>query len=124
MKSLKTGRKLASSSLSSADPLTPISFLFTLYVVPETKSLTLEQVDSMLEETTPLTSAAWVPSDKFAHEIGLTEKGFDLAHGELGQRMWRLCKRAIRTRGMFREYERWIWIGKTMAEDRDREVLT
>ena len=29
--------------------------------MPETKGLSLEQVDRMLEETTPRTSARWVP---------------------------------------------------------------
>lgn len=61
-----------------------ISFLFALFLVPETKGLTLEQVDRMLEETTPWTSAAWVPHDTFAHEMGLTEKGIDLVAGEIG----------------------------------------
>jgi len=61
-----------------------ISFLFALFLVPETKGLTLEQVDRMLEETTPWTSAAWVPHDTFAHEMGLTEKGIDLGVGESG----------------------------------------
>ena len=61
-----------------------ISFLFALFLVPETKGLTLEQVDRMLEETTPWTSAAWVPHDTFAHEMGLTEKGINLAANEVG----------------------------------------
>ncbi|KZM22616.1 hypothetical protein ST47_g6155 [Ascochyta rabiei] len=33
-----------------------VSFLFAFFLVPETKGLTLEQVDKMLEETTPRTS--------------------------------------------------------------------
>jgi hypothetical protein len=62
-----------------------ISFLFALFLVPETKGLTLEQIDRMLEETTPWTSAAWVPHDTFAHEMGLTEKGITLdGSGESG----------------------------------------
>jgi SP family sugar:H+ symporter-like MFS transporter len=61
-----------------------ISFLFALFLVPETKGLTLEQVDRMMEETTPWTSAAWVPHDTFAHEMGLTEKGINLQGGEIG----------------------------------------
>jgi SP family sugar:H+ symporter-like MFS transporter len=36
-------------------------------MVPETKGLSLEQVDRMLEETTPRTSSKWVPHETFAH---------------------------------------------------------
>jgi hypothetical protein len=43
-------------------------------LIPETKGLTLEQVDRMLEETTPMTSAKWVPRSTYAAEMGLTEK--------------------------------------------------
>lgn len=43
-------------------------------MVPETKGLTLEQVDKMLEETTPRTSAAWKPTTTFASQMGMTEK--------------------------------------------------
>ena len=35
--------------------------VFAYFLVPETKGLSLEQVDRMLEETTPRTSARWVP---------------------------------------------------------------
>lgn len=40
--------------------------LFAYFLVPETKGLSLEQVDRMLEETTPRTSTKWVPSSTFA----------------------------------------------------------
>lgn len=50
-------------------------FVYAYILVPETKGLTLEQVDRMLEETTPRTSAKWVPHTTFAHEMGMTEKG-------------------------------------------------
>jgi MFS family permease len=40
--------------------------LFAYYLVPETKGLSLEQVDRMLEETTPRTSAKWAPHSMFA----------------------------------------------------------
>jgi len=43
-------------------------------LIPETKGLTLEQVDRMLEETTPMTSAKWVPHSTYAAEMGMTEK--------------------------------------------------
>jgi len=39
--------------------------LFAYFFVPETKGLSLEQVDKMLEETTPRTSSKWVPHDTF-----------------------------------------------------------
>ena len=61
-----------------------ISFFFALFLVPETKGLTLEQVDRMMEECTPWTSAAWVPHDTFAQQMGLTEKGIHLDDGEVG----------------------------------------
>jgi hypothetical protein len=43
-------------------------------LIPETKGLTLEQVDRMMEETTPMTSAKWVPHSTYAAEMGMTEK--------------------------------------------------
>lgn len=46
--------------------------------MPESKGLTLEQVDRMMEETTPRTSAKWVPHSTFAAEMGLTEKNVAL----------------------------------------------
>jgi sugar porter (SP) family MFS transporter len=50
-------------------------FLYAYILVPETKGLSLEQVDRMLEETTPRTSAKWVPHSTFAADLGMTEKG-------------------------------------------------
>ncbi|EEP79151.1 hypothetical protein UREG_03997 [Uncinocarpus reesii 1704] len=49
-------------------------FIYAYLLVPETKGLTLEQVDKMLEETTPRTSAKWKPHSTFAADMGLTEK--------------------------------------------------
>ncbi|KAL9090283.1 MAG: hypothetical protein Q9165_005315, partial [Trypethelium subeluteriae] len=47
--------------------------LFAYLMVPETKGLSLEQVDKMLEETTPATSSKWRPHDTFAHEMGMAK---------------------------------------------------
>lgn len=41
-------------------------FVYAYLLVPETKGLTLEQVDQMLSETTPRTSAKWVPHSTYA----------------------------------------------------------
>ncbi|KAK0611736.1 general substrate transporter [Immersiella caudata] len=49
-------------------------FVYAYLLVPETKGLTLEQVDQMLVEATPRTSAKWVPHTTFAAEMGMTEK--------------------------------------------------
>lgn len=51
-----------------------LCILFAFFVIPETKGLTLEQVDKMLEESTPMTSAKWVPHETFAHEMGMTKQ--------------------------------------------------
>ena len=40
--------------------------VFAYFLVPETKGLSLEQVDNMLKETTPRNSAKWVPHSTFA----------------------------------------------------------
>lgn len=59
-----------------------ISLTFAYFLVPETKGLSLEQVDRMLEETTPRTSRNWVPHSTFAEEMGLTDKGMPMGHAE------------------------------------------
>ena len=50
-------------------------FIYAYFLVPETKGLTLEQVDRMLEETNARNSARWVPTSTFASQMGLTDKG-------------------------------------------------
>jgi hypothetical protein len=55
--------------------LCSLGVLFTYFVVPEMKGLSLEQIDKMLEETTPRKSVSWIPHSTFASEMGLTEKG-------------------------------------------------
>ncbi|KAI9053902.1 hypothetical protein LZ554_002847 [Drepanopeziza brunnea f. sp. 'monogermtubi'] len=42
------------------------AFVYSYFLVPETKGLSLEQVDRMFEESTPRTSAKWVPHETFA----------------------------------------------------------
>ena len=41
--------------------------VYAYFIIPETKGLSLEQVDKMMEETTPRTSAKWRPTTTFAH---------------------------------------------------------
>jgi sugar porter (SP) family MFS transporter len=54
------------------------AFVYSYFLVPETKGLTLEQIDHMLAETTPRTSAGWKPHTTFAKEMGLTKEGSDI----------------------------------------------
>lgn len=49
-------------------------FVYAYFLVPETKGLTLEQVDRMFEETTPRTSSKWRPHETFASVVGATSK--------------------------------------------------
>ncbi|EMC97185.1 hypothetical protein BAUCODRAFT_69251 [Baudoinia panamericana UAMH 10762] len=49
------------------------AFVYAYFLVPETKGLSLEQVDKMMEETTPRTSAKWKPSTTFASDMGLKD---------------------------------------------------
>ncbi|KAK9241672.1 general substrate transporter [Lipomyces tetrasporus] len=51
--------------------------VYAYFLIPETKGLTLEQVDRMMEESTPRASSKWVPYSTFAAEMGLTEKSAD-----------------------------------------------
>lgn len=50
--------------------LCAIAFVYTWFLVPETKGLTLEQVDKMLEETAPRNSAKWRPQIAYASDMG------------------------------------------------------
>ncbi len=54
--------------------LCTFAFIYTYFIVPETKGLSLEQVDKMMEESTPRTSAKWVPTSTFATTVGNVEK--------------------------------------------------
>ncbi|KAJ9643002.1 hypothetical protein H2201_006397 [Coniosporium apollinis] len=51
------------------------AFIYAYFLVPETKGLSLEQVDKMMEETTPRTSAKWRPTQTFASERGMSTGG-------------------------------------------------
>ncbi|KAF7560827.1 hypothetical protein G7046_g3330 [Stylonectria norvegica] len=46
------------------------AFVYSYFLIPETKGLSLEQVDKMMEETTPRTSAKWRPHETFAQSSG------------------------------------------------------
>jgi len=46
------------------------AFVYSLLLVPETKGLSLEQVDQMLSETNPRNSAKWRPTMTYASEAG------------------------------------------------------
>lgn len=49
------------------------AFVYTYFLVPETKGLSLEQVDRMFEESTPRTSAKWKPTATFAGQAGIQD---------------------------------------------------
>ncbi|KAF2122487.1 high affinity glucose transporter RGT2 [Lophiotrema nucula] len=70
--------KLGSNVFFMWGGLCIVSFLFAFFLVPETKGLTLEQVDKMLEETTPRTSAKWKPHQTFAETMHLGDKHIEL----------------------------------------------
>lgn len=42
------------------------AFVYAYFLIPETKGLSLEQVDKMMEETTPRKSGKWKPHQTFA----------------------------------------------------------
>jgi len=55
--------------------LCAICFVYAYFLVPETKGLTLEQVDRMFEEVAPRQSGKWRPTTTYAQEMGVNEKG-------------------------------------------------
>ncbi|KAG6208990.1 hypothetical protein E4U35_007804 [Claviceps purpurea] len=46
------------------------AFIYAYFLIPETKGLSLEQVDKMMEETTPRKSAKWRPTTTFSQSAG------------------------------------------------------
>ncbi|KAF6821997.1 hypothetical protein CPLU01_12275 [Colletotrichum plurivorum] len=58
---------------------------FAYFLVPEMKGLSLEQVDRMLEETSPRKSAAWVPTTTFAAEMGHVQKRANSVHSDVAK---------------------------------------
>jgi SP family sugar:H+ symporter-like MFS transporter len=52
--------------------------VYAYFLIWETKGLTLEQVDRMMEETqSPRHSAAWKPHSTFASEMGMAPEAED-----------------------------------------------
>jgi sugar porter (SP) family MFS transporter len=46
------------------------AFVYAYFLIPETKGLSLEQIDRMFEESTPRTSSKWVPHETFSSGMG------------------------------------------------------
>lgn len=51
------------------------AFVYAYFLVPETKGLSLEQVDKMMEECTPRTSSKWRPHETYASRASKSEGG-------------------------------------------------
>lgn len=68
---LCTGKSALSKSLACGRRVAKIA-------KQETKGLSLEQVDQMMDEVSPRKSAAWRPHTTFAEATGLAEKGVAL----------------------------------------------
>ncbi|KAJ4291302.1 hypothetical protein N0V88_006306 [Collariella sp. IMI 366227] len=62
----KTRGNMKSSVFFVWGALCTAAWVYTYFLVPETKGLSLEQVDKMMDETTPRTSAKWKPHSTFA----------------------------------------------------------
>jgi len=69
--------------------LCAICFVYAYMLVPETKGLTLEQVDRMLEESTPRNSSKWKPNTRSMYSVrkdrtSLADTAED--EGEIGEK--------------------------------------
>lgn len=60
-----------------------LSFAFAYFLVPETKGLSLEQVDKMLAESNPRNSSKWVPHDTWAATEGLVDSEKSTQHEQV-----------------------------------------
>lgn len=61
--------------------LCTFAFIYAYLLIPETKGLSLEQVDHIMEETTPRNSSKWVPHNTFSgilEEKGALGTGADI----------------------------------------------
>ena len=47
------------------------AFVYAFFLIPETKGLSLEQVDKMMEEVTARKSTSWKPHDNFGQITAL-----------------------------------------------------
>ncbi|SLM41166.1 high affinity glucose transporter rgt2 [Lasallia pustulata] len=61
-----------------------ISLTFAYFLVPETKGLSLEQVDKMMEETNARNSAKWKPHSTFAGEMNIANRGLSISAAAAG----------------------------------------
>jgi hypothetical protein len=86
--------------------LCAVAFVYAYFLIPETKGLSLEQVDRMFEETTPRHSAKWVPHSTFAADMGMTEKAL------WPQRLLSMSRKAPLLMLMFS-----VLLGKTTGEE-------
>jgi len=58
------------------------ALVYSYFLIPETKGLSLEQVDRMMEETTPRNSAKWVPHETFSSHMGGEGDKLGFGHGQ------------------------------------------
>lgn len=56
-----------------------LSLLFAYFFIPETKGLSLEQVDQMMAETTPKQSAKWKPHETYTQRARREAAGAPVA---------------------------------------------
>jgi len=64
-----------------------LSLAFAYFLCPEMKGLTLEQIDKMMEETSPRKSKKWKPTTTFAAEMGHTHNAPGGGGGGAGHEM-------------------------------------